>query len=164
MSSKLSVVDDPLRKRGLGAHPFDDEGLTARPLSVIKEGVLENVYIDTYYGKKLGMPVTTGDPSSRVLALGTQSGEEMERQVADGVVVQGWLGGNMDSTTGDFSFGARGHLIENGTRTTSVAEMNVTGNIRDLFAKLTHVGNDPYPYASSVIPSLAFDGVHFSGR
>jgi hypothetical protein len=41
--------------------------------------------------------------------------------------------------------------------------MNVTGNLRDLFGKLELVGNDPYPYSTTLVPSLVFADVDFSG-
>jgi len=41
--------------------------------------------------------------------------------------------------------------------------MNVTGNLRDLFSRLEMVGNDVYPYATTLSPSLVFVDVDFSG-
>jgi PmbA protein len=79
------------------------------------------------------------------------------------VYVTSWLGGNADNTTGDFSLGLRGHLIENGQLGRPVGEMNVTGNLRDLFSRLEMVGNDVYPYATTLSPSLVFADVDFSG-
>jgi len=73
------------------------------------------------------------------------------------------MGGNSDSTTGDFSFGLRGHLVENGQVGAPVGEMNVTGNLLDLFGRLVAVGNDPYPYSSTKAPTLVFENVDFSG-
>jgi len=81
----------------------------------------------------------------------------------DGVYVTSWLGGNADGTTGDFSLGLRGHMIENGEIGRPVGEMNVTGNLKDLFARLEAVGNDPYPYSTTLTPSLVFTDVDFSG-
>jgi len=83
--------------------------------------------------------------------------------VGNGVYVTSWLGGNADSTTGDFSLGLRGHMVENGQIGRPVGEMNVTGNLKDLFGKLEMVGNDPYPYSSTLAPSLVFVDVDFSG-
>ena len=54
-------------------------------------------------------------------------------------------------------------MIENGKIGRPVGEMNVTGNLRDLFARLEAVGNDPYPYSSTLAPSLVFTDVDFSG-
>ena len=88
---------------------------------------------------------------------------ELLSGVGDGVYVTSWLGGNADGTTGDFSLGLRGHMIEDGEIGRPVGEMNVTGNLRDLFTRLELIGNDPYPYSSTLVPSLVFSDVDFSG-
>jgi PmbA protein len=54
-------------------------------------------------------------------------------------------------------------MIENGQIGRPVGEMNVTGNLRDLFSRLDMVGNDVYPYSSTLSPSLVFSDVDFSG-
>jgi PmbA protein len=54
-------------------------------------------------------------------------------------------------------------MIENGVIGRPVGEMNVTGNLRDLFSQLVLVGNDVYPYSTTLSPSLAFADVDFSG-
>ena len=82
----------------------------------------------------------------------------------DGVYVTSWLGGNSDSTTGDFSLGMRGHLIEKGKIGAPIGEMNVTGNLLELFGRLAEVGGDPWPFGSMSVPTLVFEGVQFSGK
>ena len=109
------------------------------------------------------MTPTTGSASNRRIATGDKSLAELIAEVGDGVYVTSWLGGNADSTTGDFSLGLRGHMIENGVIGRPVGEMNVTGNLRDLFGQLEMLGNDVYPYSSTLSPSLVFGGVDFSG-
>jgi PmbA protein len=162
-SRHLTIVDDPLIVRGLASRRYDDEGISARALPIVQGGVVRNVYVDTYYGRKGDMAPTTGSPSNRVVAPGEQNLEELLSEVGEGIYVTSWLGGNADSTTGDFSLGLRGHVIENGKVGRPVGEMNVTGNLRDLFSRLEMVGNDPYPYSSTLSPSLVFSGVDFSG-
>jgi PmbA protein len=162
-SKKLTIVDDPLIMRGLASRRYDDEGISARALPIVEDGVVRNIYVDTYYGRKGGMTPTTGLPSNRVVSPGEQSLAELLSVVGEGVYVTSWLGGNADGTTGDFSLGLRGHMIENGEIGRPVGEMNVTGNLRDLFSRLELVGNDPYPYSSTLSPSLVFSGVDFSG-
>ena len=54
-------------------------------------------------------------------------------------------------------------MIENGQIGRPVGEMNVTGNLRDLFNRLEMVGNDVYTYSSTLSPSLVFADVDFSG-
>lgn len=159
----LTVFDDPLIPRGLGSRHFDGEGISAKYLPLIENGTVRNLYVDTYYGRKAGMAPTTGTPSNIVVAPGEQSLEALLREVGEGVYVTSWLGGNADRTTGDFSLGLRGHMIENGEIGRPVGEMNVTGNLKSLFARLELLGNDVYPYSSTLSPSLVFSGVDFSG-
>lgn len=163
VSKKLTVVDDPLIARGLGSRPFDGEGIAAQRLPLIEAGVFQNLYVDTYYGSKAGMKPTTGSGSNRVVTLGTRNRDALVKAAKDGIYVTSWLGGNMDSTTGDFSLGARGHLIEGGGIGAPIGEMNVTGNIVDLFTRLVELGNDPWKYSSTLAPTLVFEGVQFSG-
>lgn len=164
VSARLTVVDDPLIPRGLGSRPFDGEGLAAARLPLIEAGVLRNLYVDTYYGSKLGAKPTTGGGSNRVVALGARGRDALVAAAKDGIYVTSWLGGNMDGTTGDFSLGARGHLIEGGAIGAPCGEMNVTGNIVELFSRLAEVGNDPWRYSSTLAPTLVFEGVQFSGK
>jgi PmbA protein len=163
VSPLLTITDDPLVVRGLGSRPFDSEGIASKPMPVIEQGVLRNYYIDTYYGKKLEMAPTTGSPSNRVLTLGEKDRDNLIKEIDEGILVTSWLGGNSDGATGDFSLGVRGHLIERGKLTTPVSEMNVTGNLLTLFASLRAIGNDPWKYSSTKVPTLVFDGVSFSG-
>jgi len=162
-SEALTIIDDPLRKRGMASRHFDAEGISARVLPIVENGIVKNLYVDTYYGGKADMVPTTGTPSNRLVRPGTHSLEQLLGEVKDGVYVTSWLGGNADSTTGDFSLGLRGHMIENGQIGRPVGEMNVTGNLRHLFGRLELVGNDPYPYSTTLAPSLVFADVDFSG-
>jgi PmbA protein len=164
-SDKLTIVDDPLLKRGLRSRHYDGEGISAKALPIVENGVVRNIYVDTYYGRKGDMAPTTGSASNRRIATGDKSLQQLLADVGDGVYVTSWLGGNADATTGDFSLGLRGHMIENGEIGRPVGEMNVTGNLRDLFGRLELVGNDPYPYSFSAMlsPSLVFADVDFSG-
>ena len=164
VSKLLTIVDDPLIPRGLGSRPFDGEGLAAVRLPLIEGGVFRNLYVDTYYGSKLGAKPNAGSGSNRVVALGARGRDALVAAAKDGIYVTSWLGGNMDPTTGDFSFGARGHLIEGGAIGAPCGEMNVTGNIVDLFSRLAEVGNDPWKYSSTLAPTLVFEGVQFSGK
>lgn len=162
-SEKLTIIDDPLIKRGFSSRHFDSEGIAAKVIPVVENGVVKNLYVDTYYGRKAGLAPTTGSPSNRRVGTGDLSLEEMLAAAGTGVYVTSWLGGNADNTTGDFSLGIRGHMIENGKIGRPVGEMNVTGNLRDLFSRLEMTGNDVYPYSSTLSPSLVFSDVDFSG-
>ncbi len=160
----LTMTDDPLIPRGLASELWDGEGIASRARPVIEDGVLRNYYVDTYYGRKLGWDPTTGGASNLVFRHGDLNLEETLASVGDGILVTSWLGGNANLTSGDYSFGVRGHVVEGGVIGEPIAEMNVTGNYDDLLGRLVAVGNDPVPWYACQTPTLVFDDVEFSGR
>jgi PmbA protein len=162
-SPALELVDDPLLPGGLGSRPYDGEGLASRRMPIIADRRLQNLYVDTYYGRKAGLAPTTGSMSNLIVRPGDKDLAALIAEVGEGVLVTSWLGGNNDDNTGDFSFGMRGHRIEGGKVGAPVGEMNVTGSLVQLFGQLAAVGNDPYPWARIRVPTMVFEGVQFSG-
>jgi len=162
-SPLLDVKDDPLVVRGLGSRLYDGEGIAARPFRVFEGGVVRTYYIDTYYGRKLGIPPTTARTSNLTWKLGSRSQEDLLRDLGEGILVTGFLGGNSNGTTGDFSLGVRGFRVRGGRLAEPVGEMNVSGNHLELWHRLVAVGDDPYRYSAMRTPTLVFDGVQFAG-
>lgn len=162
-SSLLSITDDPTLPRGLGSRPWDGDALVARPLPILEGGVLANYYISQYYARKLGEEPTTGGRSNWVIPPGQRSFADMAAGLPKVIQVTSFLGGNSNATTGDFSFGIRGLLLEHGKVTASLSEMNVSGNLLRILHQLEEIGNDPWTYGSVRSPSLLFGDVKFSG-
>jgi PmbA protein len=98
-----------------------------------------------------------------VLTPGTKNLDGLLGDVKEGILVTSFLGGNSNSTTGDFSLGIQGFRIRAGKRAEPIAEMNIAGNHKEFWKKLTMVGSDPYLYSSMRTPTLVFDGVQFAG-
>ncbi|MFK7926734.1 MAG: TldD/PmbA family protein [Myxococcota bacterium] len=162
-SKHLTLIDDPLVPRGLGSRPWDGDALAAKKRTIIENGVLQQYYIGVYYGRRLGVDPTTGGRSNWVVPPGERSWEDLAKGLDKAILVNSFLGGNANPITGDFSYGIRGVLVENGAVTQSLAEMNVSGNLMTLFHKLSAVGNDPWEWSSARIPSLIFEDIQFSG-
>jgi len=163
VSKVLTLTDEPLLPRAMGSRLFDDEGIAAKPMTVLEGGALRSLFIDTYYARKLGVAPTTGGSSNLVVRPGKGDLAAILKDVGTGIYVTSWLGGNSDSTSGEFSLGLRGHLVEKGAIGAPVGEMNVTGNLLALFSRLVRVGGDPWTYGTLHSPTLVFEGVSFSG-
>ncbi|MDR0965587.1 MAG: TldD/PmbA family protein [Myxococcales bacterium] len=162
-SDLLDVVDDPFIVRGLGSRLFDGEGIAAKPRSIFEAGVLRSFYIDNYYGLKLGRTPTSGRSSNLTFKLGDKDQPALLKQIGDGLLVTGFLGGNSNGTTGDFSLGIQGFLIKGGELAEPFAEMNLSGNHLEFWNHLVAVGNDPFAFSSSRVPTLVFEGVQIAG-
>lgn len=163
MGNNITLIDDPHIVKAQGARYFDSEGVATKRMPVFENGVLKTYYYDTYSANKLGVSPTISSPSILTMQLGTKDTEGLIASIDKGILVTGFNGGNSNSTTGDFSFGVEGFLIEQGKLTQPVSEMNITGNLTALWNNLIEAGNDPRPSSSWRIPSLLFDGVDFSG-
>ena len=163
-SPLLHLTDDPLIPKGFGSRLYDQEGIAAKARPVFEAGVLRNYFIDTYYAKKLGVAPTTGGLSNLIWKLGTKGQAGLLADLKEGIFVTGFLGGNSNSTTGDFSLGVQGFRVRNGQLAEPVGEMNISGNHLEFWKKLAALGNDPYPYSALRTPTLVFEGVQFAGN
>ena len=162
-SDKFTLLDEPHLIGASGARYFDSEGVATERRSVFDKGVLKTYYIDTYNAKKMDVDPTVANPSILVMQLGNKDLNGLISDVAHGILVTGFNGGNSNSSTGDFSYGIEGFLIEKGKLTLPLSEMNVTGNMITLWNSLAETGNDPRLNSSWRIPSLVFEDVDFSG-
>ena len=163
VSPLMTISDDPLVPRAFGSRKFDAEGIAAKKRAMIEEGVLKSYYIDTYYGRKLKMAPTSGSPSNLSWKLGSKSQKELLADAKDALFITGFIGGNSNSGTGDFSVGVVGFLVRNGAIAEPVAEMNLSGNHLEFWKKLVALGNDPFPYSSLRAPTLVFENVSVAG-
>lgn len=163
-SEKISIVDNPHIKNARGSRWFDSEGVATRPMEVITRGILKTYYIDTYNAGKLNMQPTIQSPSILIFEPGSRNQEQIMASIDKGIWVTGFNGGNSNPTTGDFSFGIEGFLIENGRPVKPLNEMNITGNLLTLWQSVEEVGNDPRLNSSWRIPTVLFKDVNFSGK
>jgi PmbA protein len=152
-SDLITVYDDGRMVGGLGSRPFDGEGLPTRKNTVVERGVLKSYLLDTYSGRKLGLP-STGNASRSVgespsvgptnfyLVPGSKPAEEIIASVKDGLYVTELIGFGINMVTGDYSRGACGFWIENGELAYPVEEITIAGNLRQMFKSIEAVGSD----------------------
>ncbi|GGD37052.1 TldD/PmbA family protein [Croceicoccus pelagius] len=171
--SAVTIVDDPLRPRGLSSHPFDGEGLPARPSTIIANGVLSGWLLDTASANKLGRRPTGhavrhggGSPSAScsnvVLSPGQQSVEELIADIEEGVLVTELIGQGVNGVTGDYSRGASGFRIRGGEIMGPVSGITIAGNLLEMFRSL-RAANDLENFYAVNVPTLRVDGMMVAG-
>lgn len=162
-SKLLTLTDDPFIPRGLGSKYYDGDGFPARKRALLKEGVVNEFIVDWYYSRKLGWEPTSGSISNLIIPPGTRSVDEIIKDLDRCMLITGYIGGNSNSTTGDFSVGIIGKLYEKGQFVQNVAEMNIADNHLKFWNKLVEVANDPWIYSQVIFPSLVIDDVVVAG-
>jgi PmbA protein len=163
LGDNVTIIDEPHLTGKRGARYYDNEGVCTRRMPLFENGVLKNYYFDTYYANKLATASTISSPSILTIGMGNKNIDGLIASVDKGILVTGFNGGNSNSSTGDFSYGVEGFLIENGKLTQPISEMNITGNLITLWNNLIEIGNDVRESSSWRIPSLTFEEVDFSG-
>jgi len=169
----IRIIDDPLRKRGLRSHPFDGEGVGGRPLAVIEDGVLKSWFLDSATARELSL-VTTGhasrgvssspspSPTNLHLEAGRASPNELIAAIKDGFYVTDLIGMGANLVTGDYSRGASGLWIENGTLTYPVSEVTIAGHLKDIFAALEPANDLTFKYGTNA-PTVRVEGLTVAG-
>ena len=151
--SFVTVFDDGRKIGGLGSRPFDGEGLPTRKITVVENGILTSYLLDTYSGRKLGLPSTgnasrgVGEnpsvgPTNFYLMPGSATPSDILGSVHQGLYVTELIGFGVNMVTGDYSRGAVGFWIENGELAYPVEEVTISGNVKHMLANVAMIGND----------------------
>jgi PmbA protein len=152
-SPKITVIDDGRLPGGLGSKPFDGEGLPTRRNVLVAEGKLESWLLDSYSGRKLGLP-STGNASRGAgsgpgvgatnlwIEAGSGTLEELIADTERGLLVTELIGMGFNPTTGDYSRGASGLWIEGGRISHPVEEITIAGNLRQMLLDVDAVGSE----------------------
>jgi len=143
----ITIVDDPLRLRGLRSRPFDGEGVRVSRQELVSGGRLNQWIADSAAARQLGIAPTGhaargvgGAPGAAATNLYMESGdktrEELLASVPEAVLIIELIGHGINGVTGDYSRGAVGFMVRGGEIAEPVAEITIASNLIDMFATL----------------------------
>lgn len=152
----VALVDDPTDSRAFGAAAVDDEGLACRRNVLIEGGVLKGFVHDSVSARRAGTVSTgsavrggyAGTPSGRCRALLLSPGEldqgAILAAVGTGVYVQSVTGvhSGVNPVSGDFSVGAEGLMVRDGTLAEPIREATVASSLQRMLQSILFVGSD----------------------
>ncbi|MGX0978174.1 PmbA protein [Roseovarius sp. MBR-51] len=170
----LSVLEDPHRPRVSGSRPFDAEGLPTAKRAIVKDGMLMGWTLDLANARKLGMQSTANatrgtfappSPGTWNIALtqGTQSRDDLIREMGTGLLVTSMIGSTINPNTGDYSRGAAGFWVENGEIKWPVNECTIAGSLPEMLRRMIPA-NDARLHLGRVVPSLLVEGMTLAGE
>jgi PmbA protein len=174
MAKGLTIVDDPLRRRGQRSKGFDGEGIATQRRNLVEDGVLQTWVLDLRSARQLGLQ-TTGNasrgtssppsPSTTNLHLeaGTLSPDELIADIKQGFYVTEMMGRGISMVTGDYSRGATGFWIENGKITDPVSEVTIAGNLKEMFMNMTPADDLVFRFGTNA-PTVRVDGMTIAGK
>lgn len=178
-SSNLTIIDDGTLPAGVGTSSFDDEGTPRGRTPLIEKGTLKNFLYDSFAAYRENRESTgnaaRGGGGARYASLprtahsnllfdeGTQTLEEMIREVDEGIVV-GRFSGNIAEASGDFSGSVKqGFYIKQGEIQFPLARTMIAGNVYQLLPKVSGLGKPRQAtFDGTYIPPVRVEGVAVS--
>jgi PmbA protein len=172
-SDSITIVDDPHRLRGLRSKPFDGEGARNQRRSLVCNGVLKTWLLDCASAKQLGLTTTghaargTGGPPSPAatnlyMQPGSLSPSELMANIDEGIYVTELIGMGVNGVTGDYSRGAAGFWIENGTIAFPVSGVTIAANLKDMYRNLTPANDLEFRFGMNA-PTCRVEGMTVAG-
>jgi PmbA protein len=170
----ITIIDDPLRPRGLRSRPFDAEGVAGQRLALVQNGVLASWLLDSATARELDMKTTghaqrgvsstpSPGPSNLHLAAGAKTPDELIGDIEEGLYVTDMIGMGVNLVSGDYSRGASGFWIEKGRCTYPVSEVTIAGHFLEMFASLEPANDLKFRYGTNA-PSLRVEGLTVAGH
>ena len=143
----VTIVDDPLRLRGLRSRPFDGEGVRVSRQELVSGGILNQWIAESASARQIGIEPTghaargvggapSASPSNLYVEPGPRSRQELLAAFPEAVLVIELIGQGVNGVTGDYSRGAVGFMVRNGEIAEPVAEITIASNLIDMFATL----------------------------
>ena len=140
--ARITIHDNPMAPFRPGSRPFDDEGVPARRLPLIQEGVVQGFFYDLQTAGMAGA-VSTGSASRSATSLpspdlsvlvvepGDAALEDLIAAIPEGLVVEEMLGSSQGNVLGgDFSGNVLlGYRIDHGQMVGRVKDTMVSGNV-----------------------------------
>ena len=145
--AEVSIVDDPLRLRGLRSRPFDGEGVRVARRDLVESGILTTWIAESASARQLGMQPTGhaargaggspgASPTNLYMAAGKRSRQELLAAFPEAVLIVELIGQGVNGVTGDYSRGAVGFMVREGEIAEPVAEITIASNLSEMFAML----------------------------
>jgi PmbA protein len=163
----FSIAERPHIPKAAGSAPFDDEGVATRDRELVADGVLTGYILSSYSARKLGLETTGNAGGAHNLLVKPSLAGGMDAllpRLGTGLLVTELMGQGVNMVTGDYSRGAAGFWVENGSLQYPVAEITVAGNLRDMLKGIAAVGDDVDVRGATRVGSILLPEMTIAGN
>jgi PmbA protein len=163
----FSIAERPHIPKAMGSAPFDDEGVATHDRELVADGILTGYILSSYSARKLGLE-TTGNAGGthNLLVAPTVAGgaDALLSRLGTGLLVTELMGQGVNMVTGDYSRGAAGFWVENGSIQYPVAEITIAGNLREMLKGIAAVGDDVDVRGGTRVGSILLQEMTIAGE
>ncbi len=165
-SGRVSLGQYPHRPKGLASAGFDGDGVATCERQLVEAGVLRGYLLSAYSARRLGLQSTgnAGGVFNLEVTPGADDFDALVAGMGTGLVVTELMGQGVNLISGDYSRGAAGYWVENGTFAYPVENVTIAGNLGDVFANIDAIGSDVDAGASIRTPSVLVGAMTVAGQ
>jgi PmbA protein len=140
----MQIQERPHIRKGMASAPYDAEGVATSDRDIVTDGVLQGYVMSSYSARRLGLQTTgnAGGTHNLLIPGNAVDMAELMSKMKKGLLVHELIGSGVNGVTGDYSRGVVGYWVENGEIAYPVHEVTIAGNLRDLYRRITAIGND----------------------
>jgi len=163
----FSIAERPHIPKAMGSAPFDDEGVATRDRELVADGVLTGYILSSYSARKLGLETTgnAGGAHNLLVAPNLAGGmDALLSRLGTGLLVTELMGQGVNMVTGDYSRGAAGFWVEDGSIQYPVAEITIAGNLREMLMGIAAVGDDIDARGGTRVGSILLQEMTIAGE
>ena len=161
----VQIMERPHIPKAMSSTPYDAEGVATGDRDLVVDGVLQGYILSSYSARRLGLQTTANAGGAHNLLL-PGSADDMDSLIKSmdrGFLVQELIGQGVNAVTGDYSRGAVGFWVENGEISYPVHEITIAGNLKDLYQRISAIGNDQDLRGGIRCGSLLVDAMTIAG-
>jgi PmbA protein len=171
----MTVVDDGTREKGMASAPFDGEGVPTRKRIIVDRGVLKGFLYNTAVARRAGVR-STGNasrggfdglpgigPHNFHMLAGSAKFEDVIAATKTGLLVKSVTGYGINPVNGNFSGGAAGFWIENGTIAFPVRGLTIAGTADEILNGVDLVADDLDLNLSMAAPTVRITVLQIGG-
>jgi PmbA protein len=163
----FSIAERPHIPKAMGSAPFDEEGVATRDRELVADGILTGYILSSYSARKLGLKTTgnAGGAHNLLVAPNLAGGmKALLSRLGTGLLVTELMGQGVNMVTGDYSRGAAGFWVENGSIQYPVAEITIAGNLREMLRGIAAVGDDIDARGATRVGSILLQEMTIAGE
>jgi PmbA protein len=161
------MQERPHIRKAIASSPFDAEGVATRDRELVRGGVVQGYVLDSYSARKLGLKTTGNADGIHNLIIGAPGYsfdfDTLLKKMRNGLFVTEMMGQGVNAVTGDYSRGASGFWIEDGSIAYPVQEITVAGNLKEMFRNIVALGTDVDMRGAIRTGSVLIEGLTIAG-
>ena len=162
--NNINIIDDPLIKKSIYSMPFDKEGVKSEKIYLVKNGVLKNIILDSYYSRMLNKESNgrASGLSNTFFEPGKHSYEDLFNSAKKLILITDTMGAFGNATTGEFSCGATGIYFDNDDFY-PINNFTLGGKIEDIFNSIILANDLEFKYSKNCPSALITEGLVVGG-